>query len=297
MNYLTGEMLNASKRLSPHTGEPPKTKEPPRIHDKDQYDSLLNNADGDDLESTVLASEPVVVHIPSSWRSYRPFLLSLLAVLSIFLWITSLAVWSTSTSRLTTILTQLQGSLARLDTLPSLSSSSSSSAITSPASAAPTVNNPTGNELGHCGRSIPEARSLGCLFDPMSWAWQRPECYHESLVSNFLSRTSWRFYLTNDTSPSNEVPHEVWQRGDYTRLYVSHDWHVFHCAYSWLKFHEAFDAKRPMDNDILQMGHTQHCEAVLLHGLDPNLDVECDSWEGGCRTTQVNAGFNSCGWY
>ncbi|CRG90844.1 hypothetical protein PISL3812_07890 [Talaromyces islandicus] len=29
----------------------------------------------------------------------------------------------------------------------------------------------TGDDFGHCGKSITEARALGCIFDPMSWAW------------------------------------------------------------------------------------------------------------------------------
>ncbi|KAB8223990.1 hypothetical protein BDV33DRAFT_166231 [Aspergillus novoparasiticus] len=155
----------------------------------------------------------------------------------------------------------------------------------------------TGYEFGHCGKSIAEARELGCIFDPMSWAWQRPECYHADLVKDFLQRMDWHFYLSNETLPTEEVPREEWERGDHSLLWGPRMWHQFHCTYSWRKFHDAFRHRMPMDNDILQPKHTLHCDTVFLHDYDPRISVPCDHWEGGCRTTELHAGFNRCGWY
>ncbi|KAF3392766.1 hypothetical protein F1880_008496 [Penicillium rolfsii] len=154
----------------------------------------------------------------------------------------------------------------------------------------------TGDEFGHCGKSITEARALGCIFDPMSWAWQRPECYHADLVKEFLERMDWHFYLSNETLAMEEVPREEWERGDYTLLYGPRMWHQFHCTYSWRKFHDAFRHGMPMDNDILKPEHTLHCDSVFLHGYDPKISVPCDHWESGCHTTELHAGFNRCGW-
>ncbi|KAJ8121552.1 hypothetical protein ONZ43_g2022 [Nemania bipapillata] len=154
---------------------------------------------------------------------------------------------------------------------------------------------PTGDELGGCGDSVEEARSKGCVFDPMSWAWQRPECYHPELVADFLKRTDWHFYTTKEMRAADEVPYEAWVRGDYPQRYNRHQ---FHCTYSWRKFHEAFRAKAPMDNDILQMAHTMHCDSVFLHDYDPALATRpCDALPGGCQLTELHAGFNRCGWW
>ncbi|KAJ5898049.1 hypothetical protein N7504_008337 [Penicillium tannophilum] len=161
----------------------------------------------------------------------------------------------------------------------------------------PSSSQATGNEFGSCGRSITEARELGCIFDPMSWAWQRPECYHADLVTDFLRRMDWHFYLSNETLPTEEVPREEWERGDHTLLWGPRMWHNFHCTYSWRKFHEAFRHQMPMDNDILQVKHTLHCDGVFLHDYDPRISAPCDNWPGGCQTTELHAGFNHCGWY
>lgn len=89
----------------------------------------------------------------------------------------------------------------------------------------------TGDEFGHCGSSIEEARALGCKFDPMTWAWMRPECYREDLINSFLNRTEWRFYLNEDLNPKEEIPREEWLRGDHLALWTPRKYKFFHCTY------------------------------------------------------------------
>ncbi|KAF4624110.1 hypothetical protein G7Y89_g14063 [Cudoniella acicularis] len=155
---------------------------------------------------------------------------------------------------------------------------------------------PTGLELGHCGNSNEEARALGCKFDPMTWAWMRPECYREELISDFLNRTDWHFYLHDTLLPEEEIPIEEWLRGDYYELWTPKKYHFFHCTYMWRKVHLALLEHLPMDSDTIKMDHTIHCEMAVTHDIYPVEHYECDDWPGACPTL-VQAGWTKCGWY
>lgn len=262
---------------------------------KKQYDAI-SNSDWESTEAdTMIPPLDHQVRVKKRSHCCIIFLASTVAALVFMGGIISTAFVSVRIGQLNTILAGFRDDLSQSFPVSTLTASSpSSGALSGPLHVA---SNPTGDELGHCGHSIEQARSLGCIFDPMSWAWQRPECYHAELVAEFLGRMDWRFYTNNETRPEDEVPREVWQRGDYRTLYVPRDWHIFHCSYAWRKFHEAFTARAPMDTDMLGMGHAKHCEKSFLHDLDPALTAPCDSWPGGCRTTTIVAGFNGCGWY
>ncbi|PHH78510.1 hypothetical protein CDD82_3019 [Ophiocordyceps australis] len=249
-------------------------KKQPQTGNKDQYESLLStDSESLDLDAVGMWSR--------RRRWSRASLLIVPVILSLLTAIVLVAVTSTNVANMNTILAQME----------------TKSRPTGPSVVSSSVKTPTGDELGHCGDTVAEARALGCIFDPMSWAWQRPECYNADLVADFLARMDWRFYYSNNTLPSEQVPRQVWLSGDNPKLYTSRAWHAFHCTYSWRKLHEAFRSKKPMDNDILKLQHTMHCDTVFLHDLDPKLTADCDSWPDGCRITEVNAGFNSCGWY
>jgi hypothetical protein len=70
---------------------------------------------------------------------------------------------------------------------------------------------PTGEELGDCGLShtVEDARARGCVFDPMSWLWVRPECYEQELIDDFMNRTEWLWHTDWRLTPESEVPLEA----------------------------------------------------------------------------------------
>lgn len=45
-----------------------------------------------------------------------------------------------------------------------------------------------------CGSTPDEARSLGCFFDQLSFAWQVPECYDEETMTEFLAASEWQYF-------------------------------------------------------------------------------------------------------
>ncbi|XDG08583.1 hypothetical protein ABKA04_008198 [Annulohypoxylon sp. FPYF3050] len=262
----------------------PSVKTPPKMgeKEKEQFDRLLNDDSSSDVVEGIAYPKP-------SWRRNKGVFLiyatfASLAIVSVVL----VGVASVNIATSNKLLAHARDEIVNLRALTATHSQ--------PVQDSTKL---TGEEFGHCGSTIAEAKRLGCVFDSMSWAWQRPECYHAELVDDFLTRMDWNLYPTNDTKNSQPVSREAWERGEYVTLYAEKAWHFFHCMYSWRKFHEAFEKRMPMDNDIAMFGHTMHCDGVFLHNLDPELigTWECDSWPGGCQTIEVSAGFNKCGWY
>ncbi|KAB5578301.1 hypothetical protein GE09DRAFT_1261384 [Coniochaeta sp. 2T2.1] len=149
--------------------------------------------------------------------------------------------------------------------------------------------------LGDCGNSLAAARSNGCLFNPISWAWQPPACYNKELVDDFLTVFDWHFYPNNATLAEEEFPREKFLRGDYLMAWSTWAWHMYHCSYSWRKFHTALAQGRPLDDDVLDMEHTKHCStAILLRDTDPELRKVCEADPEGCKVTQMYVRFNKC---
>jgi hypothetical protein len=58
-----------------------------------------------------------------------------------------------------------------------------------------------------CGNTPQVARQRGCSFDLISFAWQTPECYDSSLVSEFATWGKWSFYT--DKYGNVSVPQHV----------------------------------------------------------------------------------------
>lgn len=244
--------------------------------DKEQYESLLSRSDVD-LDLHLNALDPRSRQQP--WHSalfYVP------AILTIIFGIALLAAYSTSLTQLHSVLDQMQGKLVSLDSAPVFVNTSK----------------PTGDEFGHCGRNIKEARSLGCIFDPMSYAWQRPECYNAELIEDFLTSYDWHFFPNKELRPSEELPRENWTRGDYLGVTGSWAWHMYHCSYSWRKFHAALQYQKPLDDDVLDPEHTKHCSTtILLRDTDPKLHAPCEDDPESCQATQIWTRFNKCGYF
>ncbi|KAI1471644.1 uncharacterized protein F4812DRAFT_414963 [Daldinia caldariorum] len=198
------------------------------------------------------------------------------------------AVCSTNAARLDSILSQIQEKVASIE--------SASSTLAPATHARPS--RPTGEEFGHCGHSIKEAESLGCIFDPMSWAWQRPECYNAELINDFLGIFDWHFFPNNHTRPEEELSRDTWVNGHYNGAWGPWAWHMYHCSYSWRKFDAAFHAQKPLDDDILDPLHTEHCSIdIILRDTDPTLHEPCLANPEACKITQMWMKFNKCGYY
>lgn len=89
-------------------------------------------------------------------------------------------------------------------------------------------------DYGDCGTdgSVEEARAKGCVFDPMSWIWVRPECYDKAMVADFMNRTDFSWHFDPKLTPESVVPMDVIYRGDHPKLFTQKKYHYVHCTVS-----------------------------------------------------------------
>jgi hypothetical protein len=115
----------------------------------------------------------------------------------------------------------------------------------------------------NCGTSPSMARSRGCSFDLLSFAWQTPECYDEPLISSFLAYPTepWRYYT--NSSATEEVPQAVAALGEMD-LYMTWEFHLSHCTFLWLQMHRGFTDRGYIDSHLDSWDHTKHCQTVIL---------------------------------
>lgn len=115
-----------------------------------------------------------------------------------------------------------------------------------------------------CGNDSATARSRGCSFDLISFAWQTPECYDGELVSEFASwNGSWTYYA--DRNFTQIVDQDVAMRGE-RKLYVEWSYHLVHCTFMWRQMHRAYE-RGWIDAHLGNYNHTLHCGQMIL--MDP----------------------------
>ncbi|KAJ5958812.1 uncharacterized protein N7479_005962 [Penicillium vulpinum] len=155
---------------------------------------------------------------------------------------------------------------------------------------------PDGRELGDCGpnHTVEEAREYGCVFDPMSWLWVRPECYDKVLIDDFMNRTEWSWHTDWKLTPETKVPLDVVFSGEHPQLYTSKKYHSIHCTYMWQKMHKALLEHGPVDSDLTNWHHTHHCEQVLL---DQYLHEDSECTADMICPTLVRATWTACGYF
>ncbi|KAK4107473.1 hypothetical protein N656DRAFT_674599, partial [Canariomyces notabilis] len=110
-----------------------------------------------------------------------------------------------------------------------------------------------------------EARALGCVFDPMSWIWVRPECYDGELIAEFFSQTNFSWHTEPKLKPETKLSMDIIHRGDHPKLFTQKDYHTVHCFYMMKKMHKAILEHRPIDSYLTEWHHTNHCGQVMLN--------------------------------
>lgn len=120
------------------------------------------------------------------------------------------------------------------------------------------------DKVVECGETPEEARARGCAFDPVSFSWLPPLCFDGELVERFLAMRDWQWYYhANDTT--SPVPFAEVQKGEHPWLFVTREFHIFHCTYQWRKMHRAMLQGTPVDSYIGNYSHTGHCEWTLTN--------------------------------
>lgn len=124
--------------------------------------------------------------------------------------------------------------------------------------------------LNFCGNDAKTASAAGCKFDPISFSWTPQPCYDAQLIDDFLNLDTWKWY--SDANGTGSVDFNEVMAGTHDYLYVSWDYHRWHCTYMWRKMHRAIlsqtivgEKKLLLDTYINDPEHTDHCEEVLLN--------------------------------
>jgi hypothetical protein len=113
-----------------------------------------------------------------------------------------------------------------------------------------------------CGITADEARSRGCQYDVISFAWTPSRCFDSDLMTDFTSLRNWTFFTSQNGTEA--VPYESVALGEHDTLYVTQEFHMYHCTYMWRKMHRAVLAAVPLDGYIGNYHHTGHCEHQIM---------------------------------
>lgn len=153
----------------------------------------------------------------------------------------------------------------------------------------------------HCGSTAEEARSRGCIFDTISFAWLMPECYDAELVEQF-THIPYKFNFYTDKENNIAYPWSEVEKGE-RAMYVPWSHHLWHCGFLFKKMHRAVMAGKPVDSYIGNMTHTEHCMHLMIvenvqHKLDavntimelkfPYCGPGNNQWVGGTNFTKVH---------
>ena len=155
-----------------------------------------------------------------------------------------------------------------------------------------------GTRFGFCGDNPnpSSARQANCTFDVMSFSWLPAACAEPELTKEFLGLRNWTWWV--DANKTTPVPFDEVAWGDHTELYVTREYHMYHCTYMWRKLHRGLlrgqsntEGRGVVDTYIGQYGHTAHCEMMLLgmEGDEGGIDKEATD-------TIITMKFPQCMW-
>ncbi|KIW86204.1 hypothetical protein Z517_01599 [Fonsecaea pedrosoi CBS 271.37] len=144
--------------------------------------------------------------------------------------------------------------------------------------------------FGDCGKTPDQARTKGCVYDPLAVTWVRPECYYPELIEEFINMEPVAFYHDKSLTKESLVPLEEIIQAQHEQVWAPHKFHSVHCAHVVKKVHHALMNHFPIDSFSLNYAHTEHCQLVLLEELP-----QCAA-PGTCRLNNVIQKYSSCGY-
>ena len=113
-----------------------------------------------------------------------------------------------------------------------------------------------------CGHSAEEAHKNGCIYSFVPGAWIPLRCYDSEVEAEFLGQKEWRWWADNTTQQELSLD-SVRSYGAENAIYVTIEYHDYHCAYTWVALHRAMIRHSLIDTHIGNFTHTQHCAKSL----------------------------------
>ncbi|KAH7386597.1 hypothetical protein BKA64DRAFT_546491, partial [Cadophora sp. MPI-SDFR-AT-0126] len=122
-----------------------------------------------------------------------------------------------------------------------------------------------------CGNSSAEARSLGCSFDQLMWAWYPPSCPHyanEKFVAAEPGKP-WRYYDNLYHGKAVFAEDDNWAEilDSGVQLWGERREHLTHCVYMFLSAGEIIWGGGKYVPKLVSSEHFEHCVAILLDAL------------------------------
>lgn len=79
-----------------------------------------------------------------------------------------------------------------------------------------------------CGKTVDQARAIGCQFDMMASRWEHPLCHDAELLSEVLADGPWEWY--EDRNHTVHVPRSEVAKGNFPHhyLHIKPDYHIGH---------------------------------------------------------------------
>nr|XP_036580492.1 uncharacterized protein CTRU02_09722 [Colletotrichum truncatum]KAF6788404.1 hypothetical protein CTRU02_09722 [Colletotrichum truncatum] len=116
-----------------------------------------------------------------------------------------------------------------------------------------------------CGHTASEARSHGCIFSPVSFAWLPPSCVDAELDAEIRTHPDWVLYADLNKT---RVKSETEWAADNSKTWLTNRAHMLHCVFSWRRMHRDLVAGRELHTG-LGMAHTKHCANIIMWKRDP----------------------------
>ncbi|KAH7418523.1 hypothetical protein BKA64DRAFT_613703 [Cadophora sp. MPI-SDFR-AT-0126] len=113
-----------------------------------------------------------------------------------------------------------------------------------------------------CGSNPDEAKSKGCVWDLMNFAWTHPLCYNRAESEDWIETYGpWKWYL--DSNATQPVADEDLPYTD--AVYTEYGYHVEHCLYSLNLLILAATSGHLIADETSPLAHTHHCSRSLVH--------------------------------
>lgn len=117
-----------------------------------------------------------------------------------------------------------------------------------------------------CGKSIAEAKALGCEYDSLANHYVPKICIDQQSIAQYREiGDSWIPY--EDANRTRPIPPSL--MGERASYYTNMRDHVVHCSVLWKRQWKAFkENRRYFDSIIADEKHTNHCADLLLAMTD-----------------------------
>lgn len=120
-----------------------------------------------------------------------------------------------------------------------------------------------------CGNSSAEARSLGCNFDQLTWAWMPSYCpqYTNDRFLHAEPGDPWKYFTnpyTKQLATAEDLEKNLNNEG---QMWGERREHLAHCVFMFLNLAQIFETGGLHTKAQVDHEHMEHCGDILLEAL------------------------------